>query len=515
MSNRGAPSRHEIRPKPLRTIPRGGAVHGAALLLLGIACTGCTTSGPNAPGNAVFEVPLPIPPLLEGHLEEGGQRVFELEARDGAKEFVSGVETPTRGVNGDHLGPTLRMPRGEEVIVRLTNHLDEATTMHWHGMELPAAMDGGPHQMIPPGETWMPTWEVEQPAATLWYHPHPHGETERHVYSGMAGMILVEDEEASALPLPRDYGVDDIPVLVQDISLDDRGALVRHQPWYNQVGPLGRIILVNGEVAPRLEAGRERIRLRLLNASISRVYNFGFSDDRTFALIASDGGLLGSPHYMDRIQLSPGERAEIVIQLAANDRTILRSFPQDLGTDFVNHRLAGGNDVFDLMEIRATADLIPSPELPSTLVPLPEPKSNEVERTRTFQVSSQAINGREMDMNRIDAHVKAGSTEIWEVEGIAVPHNLHIHGVRFRVLDVDGVQPGPALSGWKDTVYLEPDRVTRILIRFPADADEVPFMFHCHLLRHEDLGAMGQFLVVGAGMTNTNPHSSHAHDSGP
>ncbi len=463
---------------------------------LAFGLSGCAT-GPNAPGHAEFRTPLPIPPLAESHLDVKGRRVFDLETRSGSREFRPGVRTPTWGINGNHLGPTLRMTRGDRVLIRLRNALTEATTMHWHGMELPAEMDGSPHQLVEPGEVWSPTWSVDQPAATLWYHPHPHGATEHHLYTGLAGFILVDDSQAETLSIPSTYGVDDIPLLVQDVAFDDNGALVRRKPWYNQVGPLGRTILVNGALTPFLEVTRDRIRLRLLNASIARVYNFGLSDDREFDLVATDGGLLAEPHRTRRIQLSPGERAEIVIAVQPGDRVALRSFPQELRSDFANNRFSGGRDTFELMELRARDVLEPSPPVPNRLASIPDPEPEEAERTRHVRVSSRTINGRAMDMARVDARIAAGTVEIWEVEGIAVPHNLHIHGVRFRVLDVDGVAPGPELAGWKDTVYLDPDVVTRLLIRFPHHVSpDVPYMFHCHFLRHEDDGAMGQYLVV-------------------
>lgn len=461
-------------------------------LLLLVGCA----PGPNAPGHASFVSPLPIPPLAESRRDGEGRLEFQLEAREGTREFRAGYRTATRGVNGDHLGPTLRMAHGDEVVVHLTNALPEATTMHWHGMELPAAMDGGPHQMVAPGTTWSPTWTVRQPAATLWYHPHPHGATERHVYSGMVGMILIDDDASfSDGALPDTYGVDDVPVLVQDVTLDADGQLVRHKPWYNQVGPLGEMVLVNGAVTPYHEVGDELIRLRLLNASLSRVYAFGLSDGRPFHVVSSDGGLLTEPLATDRIQLSPGERADIVVRMAAGDTVRLVSHPPELGTDFVNNRLAGGRDRFDLLELRASDTLRSSPPLPTRLARIEAPDPSAADTVRSFRVSSSAINGLSMDMRRIDEYIRPGATEIWEVEGIAVPHNFHVHGVRFRVLDMDGRAPPPEFAGWKDTVYLDPDTVTRLLIEFPKHEDDAPFMFHCHFLRHEDDGAMGQFLV--------------------
>lgn len=452
------------------------------------------------PGEEPFQAPLPVPPLEEGIVDAGGRRVFHLEVMDGQREFRPGTLTPTRGVNGGHLGPTLRARRGEKVLVHLYNRLDEATTMHWHGMELPPAMDGGPHQAVPPGGSWSPEWTIDQPAATLWYHPHPHGRTEAQVQNGIAGFFLLDDAESEALALPSDYGVDDIPILIQDLTVGRNGSLVRDAPWYNQVGPLGREVRVNGALRPHLHAPRERMRLRLLNASVARVYNLGFEDGRSFQVVAGDGGLLAAPHRADRIQLSPGERAEIVVRVQPGERAVLSSFRQELGTDFVNHRLAGGNDRFRLIEVRAAPALEPSPPLPDRLGRGEPPDPSAAVRTRRFEVSSRAINGQAMDMGRIDLEVEAGSTEIWEVEGIAVPHNVHIHGLRFRLLDVDGEPPDPAFAGWKDTAYLLPDRVTRLLVSIPAlGTGNAPFLIHCHFLRHEDDGAMAQFRVVPRG----------------
>src|SRR5688500_15707652 len=158
-------------------------------------------------------------------------------------------------------------------------------------MHLPARMDGGPHQEVRPGATWSPTWTVDQPAATLWYHPHPHGQTARHVQRGLAGMFILDDEPARKLALPHDYGVDDIPVIVQDRSFD-RGGQIKDG------GGIGDALLVNGPVASYLDVRTERVRLRLVNASAARTYSFGLSYGRRFTLIGTDGGLLPAPHDM-------------------------------------------------------------------------------------------------------------------------------------------------------------------------------------------------------------------------
>ncbi|MFC7762876.1 multicopper oxidase family protein [Catellatospora bangladeshensis] len=262
-----------------------------------------------------FTRPLAVPPLAPSRLE-GGRRVFDLRAQAGTHDFGRGT-TPTWGFNGDVLGPTLRATRGEQVVVNVTNGLDQTTTVHWHGMHLPPEMDGGPHQLVAPGRTWSPAWKIEQPAASLWYHPHLHGETAKHVYQGLAGMFIVDDPATSVAALPHEYGVDDIPVIVQDRKFDAKGKLDDAPGIFSGVGVLGDTIAVNGTVGPYLEVKTQRVRLRLLNGSNARVYDFGFADGRQFDLVGTDGGLLEAAHRTDRLMLSPGERAEIVVTVKA------------------------------------------------------------------------------------------------------------------------------------------------------------------------------------------------------
>ncbi|WP_205745656.1 multicopper oxidase domain-containing protein [Egibacter rhizosphaerae] len=170
-------------------------------LLLGLAWLLATAPVSNV-GEQEFRNELAIPELLEPRVDAHGRKVFDLEARRGQRSFLPGTTTDTEGVNGDYLGPTLRASRGDTVRINVANGLDEPTTMHWHGMHLPAAADGGPHQIIAPGETWPPEWTIDQPAGTLWYHPHLHGKTGAHVYQGLAGMFIVDDEDSGRSTFP-------------------------------------------------------------------------------------------------------------------------------------------------------------------------------------------------------------------------------------------------------------------------------------------------------------------------
>jgi blue copper oxidase len=455
-------------------------------------------------GQVDFRNALTMPPLAESRVDGEGRRVFDLRAQEGQTDLGQGGPTRTWGFNGDHLGPTLRAKRGERVLVNVVNGLAEPTSVHWHGMHLPARMDGGPHQEVRPGATWSPTWTVDQPAATLWYHPHPHGRTAKHVQRGLAGMFILDDERSAALALPREYGVDDIPVIVQDQKFDRGGQL-------DDEGGVGDTVLVNGTAAPYLDVRTERVRLRLLNASSARAYTFGFSDGRSFALIGTDGGLLPAPHSMSRIRLSPGERAEIVVAMNPAERVTLRSFPADLDNP-MSDRFAGGRDTLDVLELRTESDVRRSPEIPAALAPIEPLDPALAATTRTFTLSGRQINDRKMDMGRIDAVVTKDTTEIWEItKEDGTPHSFHVHDVQFQVLSVGGEAPPAELSGWKDTVLLAPNRTVRIIARFADYADpDVPYMYHCHVLKHEDAGMMGQFVVVEPGQKAGQP-DTHSH----
>lgn len=447
---------------------------------------------PPAAGTVDFGAPLAIPELAASRLEDG-VRVFELSADESSTTFVDGLSTPTLGYNGSYLGPTLVAARGERVRVDVVNRLDRPTTVHWHGMHLPAAMDGGPHSPIAPGATWHPEWEVDQPAATLWYHPHLHGRTREQVDAGLAGMFLVRDEHEESLALPREYGVDDIPVIVQDRSFNADGSFAGGLSMQFD-GVLGDTILVNGTVAPYLDVATERVRLRLLNGSSARMYDFAFADGREFDLIATDGGLLEAPVRSTSVPLSPGERAEIVITLEPGERTVLRSNAPDPS-------LHAGSATFDVLELRAAASVADSPAVPARLAPLPVADATDAVAERSFVMSGHNINDRQMDLGRADFTATVDTSEVWTVRNEnPLPHSFHVHDTQFRVLSIDGAPPPARLAGFKDTIALEWNREYRLLVRFEDYADPTtPYMYHCHLLWHEDQGMMGQFLVVEPG----------------
>lgn len=460
------------------------------------ACTPTRTpvsSEPSRPAGAGGT--LRVPSILDGEVT-GTERIYRLVAQAGETAFVAAGSAATWGFNGTFLGPTIRMRRGETVRMRVQNDLPDPTTVHWHGMHLPAVSDGTPHQTIPAGSNWSPTWIVDQPAATLWYHPHPHGATEMHVHRGLAGMLIVEDGAANT-GLPQEYGIDDIPLIIQDRTFDTRGQMLdtdRRGP-----GMLGNTVLVNGIVAASLVAAAPTTRFRILNASTARSYNLGFADDRPFEIIASDGGLLPTPVTSTRLLVTPGERFEILLQIPVGESVTLRSFPQDLG-DVAG--TTGGDDEFTVLEITGPSQAEPLVDAPVfTLPALERYDAAEAAVTRRFEFSANRINGVAMDMTRVDEVVTVDQLEVWEALNTArTPHNFHIHGVQFQIIEIGGTVPPPELAGWKDTVYLPPTVTVRLAMRFSEYTDPaVPYMYHCHLLWHEDLGMMGQFVVIRPG----------------
>ncbi|TDB76170.1 copper oxidase [Micromonospora sp. KC723] len=467
----------------------------------------CDSGSESPPGGAVdFSNALRIPPLLEPEVGADGVKQFALSMQSGGRSgFLPGKSTATWGINGAYLGPTLRASRGDRVRMRVTNRLGEASTLHWHGMRLPAKMDGGPHQMIEPGATWTPEWTVDQPAMTGWYHPHLHERTAMHVYRGLAGMIIIDDDREP--DLPTGYGVDDVPLIIQDKNLERDGRLDEDSVEGGTWGVLGDSILVNGTYGARFNVTTQAVRLRILNASNARMYRVGFADNRVFHVVGTDGGLLERPAEVDRVKLSPGERAQIVVRFTPGEEIVLNSLGETA-------REAGDpeEDDFELLKFVAAPQLASSAALPSVLGGTPATAPPAGARVRTFRLSGSEINDREMDMTRIDEVVPAGAHEIWEIDNASYAHNFHIHEVEFRILQINGQTPPAYQRGPKDTVFIAKGAKARLAVKFNRYVDPVsPYMYHCHILRHEDKGMMGQFVVVEPGTEDRVPRTLRGH----
>lgn len=482
-----------------RQFMKGGL---AALALAGVGSTGLFLLNKkifvSTAYASEFSTPLPIPPLLENLDKTGQTAQFKMAAQRGAREFFPGKMTQTFGYNGAFLGPTIRVRNGQWFRLQVDNNLPEVTTLHWHGMHLPAKWDGGPRQPIAPGASWNPEFTIKQQAATLWYHPHAMGKTGEQVYHGLAGLVLVEDEVSDRLDIPKDYGVDDIPVVIQDRRFFSDGQFAYVQNMHEVMnGVIGNYMLVNGAMSPTLAVDKQLVRLRLLNGSNSSIYKISFSG-LPFQMIASDGGFLDRPVKMTSILLSAGERAEVVLDLS--------TFQGKRLSMLVDQR---GGDRFEALQIDVANTLKKASKLPQALQKVERIPESEASYKRRFVMQSLGmgmmgggrltINGKKMDISRIDEKVKLGATEIWEITNqsgmmMSMPHSMHLHDVQFQILDRDGRRPPAHEQGRKDTVLIQPGETVRIISRF-LDYKGV-YMYHCHLLEHEDDGMMGQFEVV-------------------
>lgn len=450
-----------------------------------------------------FTNTLPVPPLLDSTISEDGTKHFNFSVGYGEKSFFPGYITPTLGYNGSYLGPTIKVRNGDQVQFKIDNTLSQVTTVHWHGLHVPAQWDGGPRQVINGGKAWNPAFRINQSAATLWYHPHAMGLTGEHVYMGLAGLFIIEDKNSDQLEIPREYGVDDFPIILQDRRFFEDGSFAYVQNMMDVMhGVIGNYMLVNGSLWPNLDVPRGLVRLRLLNGSNSSIYRISFSDDRSFYQVATDGGFQEKPVKLSSLLLSAGERSEILV---------------DFGNDSLDAKISlfvdqtVGNR-FEAMQFAVNQTPARKHTIPDKLVSIDWLPESQAVKTRTFKMETMSggmgmsrrggrltINGRNMDLNHINEQVKLGDTEIWEIENYSammmrLPHSMHLHDVQFQILDRNGKKPALAERGRKDTVLVQPGERVRIISKF-EDYTGI-YMYHCHFLEHEDNGMMGQFEVV-------------------
>ena len=456
-------------------------VTGAFLIILAINMFGGNpqNNGENPP---ILNTELKIPQILADQNPDSKGAKYVLEAMNGQSQFIEGLRTDTLGYNGSYLGPVIKMRKGEEVSITLKNSLGVSTTLHWHGLIVDGDDDGGPHQGIKPGETWTPEFVVDQNAATLWYHPHLMETTSNQVYQGLSGLIFIEDEVSDQLSIPHDYGINDIPLIVQDRNFNADGSF---DYQVSMMGPVpGNVMLVNGTISPYFNVTEGIVRFRILNASNSENFEFRLSDGETFYQIASDGGFLSAPVERRTLFLAPSERAEILVDFRTSRE------PLSL--------VASGREVltFNILETKTNYAVLPETLAVIEDIPL---GTGPVERTFAIQSMgiSGTINGKSFDMDRIDEKVKLGETEIWTITNIGgmmqgLGHPFHVHGTQFQILSRNNQKPSEAESGFKDTVFVALGEEAKIKVRFTHQG---VYMYHCHILEHEDNGMMGQFLV--------------------
>lgn len=442
---------------------------------------------------------------------------IDLTLQEGTTQFYGTIQTNTMGANGSLLGPTLILNQGDFVSIAVNNQLSDTTTIHWHGMHVAPEDDGGPHSIIPQNTTWNPDFTVFDKAGLYWYHPHLHMYTNEHVSKGIAGMIIVSDAEEAALTLPRTYGVDDFPLVLQTKGFDVNGQI----EWMSE---LDTSLMVNGTIDPYLDAPAQMVRFRVLNGSSQRVYKLGLSNNQSFSIIGTDGGLLEAPVSLTRYQIAPGQRADIIVDLSAlqGQNIQLMSYGSELPNAVYGATQPGmmaqqtlpgydsnplnGAD-FALLDINVVAPTTGAvTTIPSTLVnhtPLLE-SSADITRILTFTsqqniVGPFMINGGGFDMEVINYAIPLNNIEIWSLTNqTPISHPFHIHDVQFYILDINGNPPPPELAGLNDVVLVPAGMGNvRFIAQFSNFAnDDIPYMYHCHMLNHEDAGMMGQFIVT-------------------
>jgi FtsP/CotA-like multicopper oxidase with cupredoxin domain len=431
-----------------------------------------------------------------------------LVLRATAHQVASGVGT--RGAAwtlGDGpIGPTLRVRRGDTARITLDNQLAEETILHWHGLHVPEAADGHPRLAIGPRASYDYQFEIADRAGTYWYHAHPHHRTGVQVYRGMAGLLLVGDAEEDALELPA--GDREIGLLLQDRRLGNDGDFAFDPVMHERMeGFFGNVPFGNGTPSPAVKVVSALYRLRVVNATASRITRLGLSTGAAMTLIGVDGGLLPAPVQVDHVDLGTGERVDLLIDfsgIAAGTRVMLRSlrFPspsRGMGGMMMSGG-AGQGAGMDLLECTVTREVRERPwvQRPFPVIERLDPAT--ATRTREFRFESammrHTINGKSFEMDRIDERVPFGSTEIWRfVNPAPFPHPVHMHETQFQVLSRTGgrgrVQPWE--GGWKDTVLLHPGETVEVISRF--DHHRGRYLMHCHNLIHEDGGMMMNFVI--------------------
>ena len=445
------------------------------------------TARPSAPAisssaeAAARHAATPAPRTVELTLTAAAQRL----------SLVPGVASDVYAYNGTVPGPTLELREGDRVVIHFRNDLPEETTVHWHGLQIPVDADGSPFHPVEPGGRRDYAFTIrEGTAGTYWYHPHPHHATGRQVARGLYGAIVVR---AADDPLPASLREQLLIFSDNRILPDGRVHLTEPGTPEGRVdqenGREGDLLFVNGHVMPTLSIRSGEVqRWRLINASAARVYRLALPG-HTMLHVGSDGGLFERPLEVKEILLAPGERVELLVRgtNAPGSRVSLtalpydRYIPQTRPKDWERSR--------ELLALQYSVEPPMAPiALPAQLRHVPALDTTRATSRRLMVLTQGMINGRMMDMARVDERAPLAATEIWEIENlVGMDHPFHLHGFQFQVLDRNGV-PEPYRS-WKDVVNVPKHETARFIVRYEHHPGK--WMYHCHILDHEDHGMMG------------------------
>lgn len=470
----------------------------------------------------LFSTPFAPPPELAPVYRDATTDYYSVEMRSAAVEIIPGMRTEMWTYNGTAPGPTVRVAKGRQVVMRQINNLPARhptlgyptrTSVHLHGNASKPQYDGYADDTSGPGQYKDYRYGNDQPARTIWYHDHGVHYTSQNTYMGLAGLYLTSDPLAAKLPIPR--GRYDVPLMVRDAIFTAKGQLGWDDDDHS--GLYGDVILVNGRPWPVMRVERRKYRFRVLNSSISRGYRWALSTGAPFTVIAGDGGLLPAPQQVTSMRHAPAERYEIVIDFAAykiGQRVVLRNLGVENSRDYDNTNKIMAFDV--VSNATSTANnAIPDVLDPTSAVMALTPKPGMKKRSFRFARTDDewTINGRtwhdviESGYTFTLANPGLGDTEIWEFvnKSGGWNHPVHIHLVDFKILDRNGRPPHPWERGPKDTVYVGEDETVRLIMKFGPHQGK--YMIHCHNMVHEDHDMMAQF-EVGPPGTGDDPRTA-------
>ena len=410
---------------------------------------------PDTPENKLV-----VPELLKPDKDTATDTYYTVEALAGETQLLPGAKTKTWGYNTSLLGKAILFEKGKMIHIDLKNSLPELTTFHWHGLNVPGPyVDGGCHAPVYPGETKHIDFKVIQPAATLWLHAHPCPSTAEQVWHGLAAPVIVKDVEEAKLPFPRNYGVDDIPVVLQDRKFHEDNQW-DYNADYDPDGVQGPTAMINGTVNPYFDVTTQRVRLRFLDGANRREWRLHFSDDLVFTQIASDGGILPEPVKFTHLMLTCAERAEVIV-------------------DFKDYKPGSEvtlySDDVPIMKFKVHEFKPDNVELPDHLVDINNPEATPDAPIHHIVMSGMdeevMMDDKKFGMQRIDSTQQLGNVEYWDVtntndmEGGMV-HPYHMHGTQFLVISRNGHEPYPNEHGYKDTVGVNPGETVRLKVWF-------------------------------------------------
>lgn len=431
------------------------------------------------------------PPVLKNASALAGVVEVTLTAAPARLTLKPGLTSDVFAYNGSVPGPTLEVTEGDRVIVHFQNNLPDPTTVHWHGIHLPASQDGSPFDPVPAGGKRDYTFTLQRGSAgTYWYHPHLHHRTGYQVAKGLIGAIIVRAPDD---PLPKT--MTERLLILSDQRFRPDGSIDLPEPLSmpgridEENGREGDVLFVNGQVLPTVSIRPNEVqRWRIINASAARVYRLSIPK-QTFLHVGNDGGLFEKPVELSEIVVANSERVELLVRGSGTpgSRTMLQSLPYD--RYIPQTRPKDWNQPRGLLTIQVTNEAPVAPvAIPTTLRHVIPLDTSRVSARRVVTFSQGMINNRHFDFSRVDYTTKLGATEIWKIENlVGMDHPFHLHGFQFQVLERNG-KPEPFPS-WKDAVNVRRQETVKFVVRF----DDFPgkWMFHCHILNHEDQGMMG------------------------